>query len=157
MTVLSAHGSDLLLAAPVVDIDGTFFIQATIFLVLMFALQQLLFKPWLAVQALRAEKIDGAFQQAEALERKAAAYEAEYADDLRSARLGALQTRNTQRHAREAEGEAITEGARKEAAASLAAEKERIHNEASTARVALEARIDELANDITHRVLGRTA
>ena len=157
MTVLSAHGSDLLLAAPVVDIDGTFFIQAAIFLGLMFVLQQLLFKPWLEVQARRSEKIDGAFSQAEALERKASAYEAEYAEDLRNARAAALKTRSDERHSREAEGEALMSAARKESSAELAAEKARIQSEAQNARATLDARIDELANDITQKVLGRTA
>lgn len=157
MTVLSAPASDFMLAAPVVDLDGTFFIQAGIFLGLMFVLQQLLFKPWLEVQARRHEKIDGAFAQAATLEKKAAAYEAEYAEDLRKARASALQTRSAERNEREAEGEALLAVARKESAESLAAEKARIQAEAEKARTALEARIDELANEVTQKVLGRTA
>ncbi len=157
MTLPSAYGSDLLLAAPVVDIDGTFFIQAGIFLVLMVLLQQLLFKPWLEVQARRNEKIDGAFAQAEALERKAKQYESEYAEDLRKAREAALTMRSKSRHEKEAEGETLVSSARSEAAAELGAEKARIRDEATKARSALEGRIDELAENITQKVLGRSA
>src|SRR5690606_22599551 len=46
-------------AAPVVDIDGTFFIQAGIFLLLMAILYPLLFKPWLATQQRREQAIAG--------------------------------------------------------------------------------------------------
>ena len=50
----------MLLGAPVVDIDGTFFVQGALFLLLMAILWPLLFKPWLETQARRAEAIDGA-------------------------------------------------------------------------------------------------
>ncbi|MBL4687352.1 MAG: hypothetical protein JKY37_22340 [Nannocystaceae bacterium] len=36
---------------PVVDIDGTFFIQGALYILLALVLHPLLFKPWLAAQA----------------------------------------------------------------------------------------------------------
>lgn len=153
MTILSA----VLLAAPVVDIDGTIFIQGGIFLGLMFVLQQLLFKPWLEVQAARAEKIDGAFALAEKLEASATEKEAQYAADLGAAREKAMAKRSSVRKAKEAEGEELLSAARREAADTLTREKARLGEEADKARAALDARIDELANSITAKVLGRGA
>lgn len=153
MTVLSA----VLLAAPVVDIDGTIFIQGGIFLGLMFVLQQLLFKPWLDVQERRAEKIDGAFALAEKLESQAHAKESQYATDLAAARDKATATRSMVRKDKESERETMLSSAREDAAATLAREKGRLSAEADKARGALEARIGELANDITSKVLGRSA
>jgi F-type H+-transporting ATPase subunit b len=153
MTVLSA----VLLAAPVVDIDGTIFIQGGIFLGLMFVLQQLLFKPWLEVQERRAEKIDGAFALADKLEAQAGDKESQYAADLAAARDKATATRSAVRKESEAEGEKLLTAARQEAGETLAREKARLGDEADKARAALDARIDELANNITAKVLGRSA
>lgn len=153
MTISSA----VLLAAPVVDIDGTIFIQGGIFLGLMFVLQQMLFKPWLEVQAARAEKIDGAFALAEKLEAQASEKETQYVTDLAAARDKAMATRSSSRKAKEAEGEELLSAARKEAADTLSREKARLEDEAQKARAALDARIDELANSITAKVLGRGA
>jgi F-type H+-transporting ATPase subunit b len=153
MTISSA----VLLAAPVVDIDGTIFIQGGIFLGLMFVLQQMLFKPWLEVQAARAEKIDGAFALAQKLELQATEKESQYAADLSAAREQAMATRSNSRKAKEAEGEELLTAARKEAGDTLAREKSRLDEEATKARTALDGRIDELANSITAKVLGRGA
>jgi F-type H+-transporting ATPase subunit b len=153
MTISSA----VLLAAPVVDIDGTIFIQGGIFLGLMFVLQQMLFKPWLEVQAARAEKIDGAFALAEKLEVQAGEKETQYVTDLAAARDKAMATRSSSRKAKEAEGEELLSAARKQAADTLSREKARLDEEATKARAALDSRIDELANSITSKVLGRGA
>lgn len=151
------HLSEVLLAAPVVDIDGTIFIQGGIFLVLMFVLQQLLFKPWLEVQDRRDEKIDGAFKAAEDLEARAQAKELEYTERLGKAREAAMSQRSQERKAKEAEGAEIVSLARTEATEQLAAEKARLGAEADKARAALDERIDGLAQAITEKVLGRTA
>ena len=49
-----------LLAAPVVDLDGTFFVQGGLFLLLCIVLNVVLFQPWLKLRDLRVDRIDGA-------------------------------------------------------------------------------------------------
>ena len=75
-----------LLAAPVVDIDGTFFVQGGIFLLLCLLLNSLLFKPWLKVRELRTVRIDGALERSVQVLAEATALEEEYATNLKAAR-----------------------------------------------------------------------
>ena len=143
-------------AAPVVDIDGTIFIQAGIFLLLMAILHPLLFKPWLATRARREHAIDGTLLVAAELrvqsERIGVDYQARLADAR--GRAGALRSETV----KAADGERqrkLTE-ARNAASIELQGLRDRLTAESETARVTLGARVDDLAADIASRILGRT-
>ena len=143
-------------AAPVVDIDGTIFIQAGIFLLLMAILHPLLFKPWLATRARREHAIDGTLLAAAELrvqsERIGVDYQARLADAR--GRAGALRSETV----KAADGERqrkLTE-ARNAASTELQGLRDRLAAESETARVTLGARVDDLAADIASRILGRT-
>ena len=143
-------------AAPVVDIDGTIFIQAGIFLLLMAILHPLLFKPWLATRARREHAIDGTLLVAAELrvqsERIGIDYQARLADAR--GRAGALRSETV----KAADGERqrkLTE-ARNAASIELQGLRDRLTAESETARVTLGARVDDLAADIARRILGRT-
>ena len=143
-------------AAPVVDIDGTIFIQAGIFLLLMAILHPLLFKPWLATRARRERAIDGTLLVAAELrvqsERIGVDYQARLADAR--GRAGALRSETV----KAADGERqrkLTE-ARNAASIELQGLRDRLTAESETARVTLGARVDDLAADIASRILGRT-
>ena len=75
-------------AAPVVDIDGTFFIQAGIFLLLMAILYPLLFKPWLATQQRREQAITGTTAAATDLRARADEEGRRYESRLAEAQTG---------------------------------------------------------------------
>ncbi len=142
-------------SAPVVDIDGTIYIQAVLFLLLMALLHPLLFKPWLATQARREEAIEGTKRLAAEVNQTAERIAAEV-----DARLGDVRGR-----AEAIQSEAVKAGdqdrqrrlgeARSLAAAEQEVLRQRLTEQASAARATLSARIDELAHEVAAKVLGR--
>src|SRR5687767_769456 len=99
---MTSTGLSLLVAAaPVVDIDGTFFVQGALFLLLMAVLWPLLFKPWLDTQARRAEAIDGAIVKAKDVRRQADELGIEHDTKLSAARDRANDLRADVRRAEE--------------------------------------------------------
>ena len=146
----------MLLGAPVVDIDGTFFVQGALFLLLMAILWPLLFKPWLETQARRAEAIDGAVVKAKDLRRQADELVAEHDVKLSAARDRANDLRADVRRKEEGVQAQTLATARNESAAEADAARKRIGDQADAARTALAGRVEELAQDIVTRLLGRT-
>ena len=142
---------------PVVDIDNTVFLQGILFLGLFVVLHFLLFKPWLEVKERRAAKIGGAFTEADELRARANAAEAEYEERLAKVHDEALGIRSDRRRDAEAEEAEIVGAARREAMEGLDARKLEIAEAAEQARRELGARVENLANDITKKILGRTA
>jgi F-type H+-transporting ATPase subunit b len=153
---MAEAGISMLLGAPVVDIDGTFFVQGALFLLLMAILWPLLFKPWLETQARRAEAIDGAVVKAKDLRRQADELVAEHDVKLAAARDRANDLRADVRRKEEAVQAQTLATARNESAAEADAARKRIGDQADAARTALAGRVDELAQDIVTRLLGRT-
>lgn len=145
----------MLLGAPVVDIDGTFFVQGALFLLLMAILWPALFKPWLETQARRADAIEGAVAKAKDLRRQADELVAEHDVKLSAARDRANDLRADARRVEENAQAQTLATARNEAAAQADAARKRIADQADAARTALAGRVDELAQDIVTRLLGR--
>jgi F-type H+-transporting ATPase subunit b len=146
-----------LVAAPVVDIDGTLFVQGGIFLALFVILKPLLFTPWLEAQKRRTESIDGALTKAKALRADADGLATDYDQRLSAARDRALELRSVARRDEEATQAKTLADTRAEASASLERERERLRAEAEKARGALAGRVDDLATEITSKVLGRSS
>jgi F-type H+-transporting ATPase subunit b len=143
-------------AAPVVDIDGTIFIQAGIFLVLMAILHPLLFQPWLAARARREHAIGGHPAGGERAAPRGRAFRGPLRGPARhGARrgrdgpLGRDQGRRGERQRRLAEIRAAS-------SVELQGLRDRLAQEAEVARGTLTARVDELALDVATRILGRT-
>ncbi|MCA9719908.1 MAG: ATP synthase F0 subunit B [Myxococcales bacterium] len=144
-------------SAPVVDIDGTMWIQLGTFLLLMFILQPLLFKPWLETRQRRIEAIDGALESATALRERADAVQHQYDTQKAEAERAALELRSHER--REAETtrqQALTE-ARAEAAHHLETAREQIAKQGAVARESLQRRVDELAQHVANKILRRAS
>lgn len=148
------HASHLL-AIPVVDIDGTLYIQLGIFLALVFILGPLLFKPWLEAQERRKAAVEGALGKSKSMRVEADGLLADYDQRLEQAREKAHVVRSDVRRQEEAAQAATLAAAREDANASLARERERIATETAAAREALAARVDELADTIANKLLGR--
>lgn len=146
-----------LLAAPVVDIDGTFFMQGGLFLLLCFILHLLLFKPWLKVRDLRTLRIDGALARSVEVLSEANTLGEQYALNLKSAREKAMGTRSEQRVVAEQEEADVVGRARVEAAAMLDKTREDLEQGAAAARESLGGRVDSLAKDVVAKILGRAA
>lgn len=146
-----------LLAIPVVDIDGTFFIQGGIYIALVVILGPMLFKPWLEAQARRAEAVEGSLAKAKGMRAEADELSADYAVRLDAAREKAHGVRSEARKEEEAAQASKLATARSEANASLSVERERIAAETEKARTALGTKVDELADEITAKLLGRAS
>lgn len=151
------HATSLLLAssAPVVDIDGTIFIQAGIFLLLMAILYPMLFKPWLAARDRREQAIAGTTDAAADLRARADELARSYDAGLAEARAKATALRSDAVKAGEAERQRQLASARATAGIELEDLRQRLAREAETAREALGARVDEIARDIASKLLGR--
>jgi F-type H+-transporting ATPase subunit b len=153
---MTSTGLSLLVAAaPVVDIDGTIFVQGALFLLLMAVLWPLLFKPWLDTQARRAEAIEGAIVKAKDVRRHADEMVIEHDTKLAAARDRANDLRADVRRAEETAQEKRLAVARTEAAEQAEVARTRIAEQAEVARAALAGRVDGLAQDIVTRLLGR--
>jgi F-type H+-transporting ATPase subunit b len=147
----------ILLAIPVVDIDGTLYIQLGIFLLLVLVLGPLLFKPWLEAQERRKVAIEGALAQSRSMRSEADSLAKDYDQRLELAREKAHGVRSEARREEETAQAATLAAAREDASSSLARERERIAAETATAREALGARVDELADTIANKLLGRAS
>lgn len=147
----------LLASIPVVDIDGTMFVQLGIYLTLVFILGPLLFKPWLEAQARRSEAIEGALTKSRTMRTEADELAQDYDQRLDAAREKAHGVRSTARKQEEAAQADVLAAARDEANKGLSAERERIATETEQAREALGGRVDELATEITTKLLGRAS
>lgn len=146
-------GELALLAAPVVDIDGTLFVQGGIFLALVFILNPLLFKPWLETQARRAEAIEGAAKKAVTLREQADTMVGDYDTRIAKVREEALDVRGTARRQEDlAQAKTLAE-TRATAQAEADAARARIAQDTATARAQLATRVDELAIEIADKLL----
>lgn len=142
-------------AAPVVDIDGTFFIQAGIFLLLMAILHPMLFKPWLATRERREQAIAGTAAAAADLRTRAEEKGREYDARLAEARARAAGLRSDAVKEVEADRQRQLAAARATAGEEMESLRTRLASEAESARTTLAARVDELAQDIATKLLGR--
>jgi F-type H+-transporting ATPase subunit b len=143
-------------AAPVVDIDGTIFIQAGIFLLLMAILYPLLFKPWLATQQRREQAITGTTAAASDLRARADEEARRYETRLAEARARAAGIRSDAVKVSEEERQRALAEARSVAGTEAEALRQRLAREAEEARATLATRVEELAQDIATKLLGRT-
>lgn len=149
--------SSILLAIPVVDIDGTLYIQLGIFLGLVVVLGPLLFKPWLAAQERRTAAVEGALAQSRSMRGEADALAKDYDERLEQAREKAHGVRSDARRQEEAAQALELAAAREDASTTLQRERERIASETAAAREALGSRVDELADTIANKLLGRAS
>ena len=140
---------------PLVDIDGTIFIQFGIFVVLLLVLTKLVFRPYLALLKERDESIDGAKEEAARMKAAADRDLGSYEDRIIKARKDAASVRVVLRGEGEREAEVLMAEARSQAQATIAAARERIQKSADAARLALRVRADQIAEEITHKLLHR--
>jgi F-type H+-transporting ATPase subunit b len=127
-----------------------------VFVLLIFPVNALLFKPVFRVMDERAEKIGGARRRAERLEQEAAAILSEYEGAVRGAREQAEVDRRSLLDAARAEHASLTRSARAEAERELEHAREELARSLSDARATVRAGAEELAPLVAERVLGRS-
>jgi F-type H+-transporting ATPase subunit b len=139
---------------PLIDIDGTFFVQLVVFIALAYLLSRLLFKPFLQVRNAREAGIEGARAEAARMDEEATARLADYEQKIGKARRdahGERQKLHGEAVKRERE---IHENAVRQTQKVVADSRTRIDADAATTRRELEPKSREIAEVIAKKVLG---
>ena len=139
------------------DFDNTLVFQIVIFILLMFLLEPLLFRPVLRVFALREERTEGAKAQARELEERAGELYVRYQKELeRVNRVAAEERDRVRAETAKLEAEILRE-AREATARVVEDGRRQIEAEMSRVQFDVGRESERLARDITERVLGRGA
>ncbi|MBW2426378.1 MAG: ATP synthase F0 subunit B [Deltaproteobacteria bacterium] len=125
------------------------------FVILIFPLNALLFKPVFAALDARSERIDGARQRSAQLEQEADSVLGRYETAIREARSEAETQRQTQLERAREEQLEVTGAARQEAEGELERARAELSQSLETARATLRASAENLAQDAAEQILGR--
>ena len=135
--------------------DITLIYQMINFLVLLFVLNLVLYKPIRNILLKRKEKIDGLQDRAEGAQGKLVSKEEEYKNGLKQARAKGLKSKEVFVEEASKEEREIIDGINRKAQAKFAEIKKQVAEETRHAQVALEAEIDSYAKAIGEKILGR--
>jgi F-type H+-transporting ATPase subunit b len=140
---------------PLIDVDGTFFLQLGLFILMWIALSALLFRPYLKMRAERDKGIGGARDEAHKMEQRASAIVTDYEGKLTRAKLRGQEERARLRSEAAARERQILGQARDESQRAVDAAKTKVAADADTARKELDAKARELAKTMAKKILGR--
>jgi F-type H+-transporting ATPase subunit b len=135
--------------------NWTTILQAANFIILVFILNIVLYRPIRKVLIQRKEKIEGLEQNIENASGDLTEKEATYASGIREARKKGLQEKDALINAATEEEKAIIAKINAEALAELNAVKDKVAKEVDVARDALLKEVDSFANEIGAKILGR--
>jgi F-type H+-transporting ATPase subunit b len=138
-----------------IDLDYTMLIQMINFLVLIFILNLLLYKPITKIIDERNKKIEDSKSEVESLDEKAELKIADYEEKMRQARQVATSQRNEVKDEGEEAGKKIVEEARGEISTMIEGFKVTLANEREAARNVLRDQAKKIAVEISEKVLGR--
>lgn len=138
-----------------INLDISFFIQAINFLVLMFLLNTILYKPVRKILADRAAEIAVGHERAAAVDKEVQEKMAQYEAKLRDAKIKATEERGVLKKEAQGYEAEVLEQARKEAGVSLAAIKGKVAKESAVAKDILKEQARSLSLEICEKVLGR--
>lgn len=140
---------------PLIDIDGTVFVQFGLFLLLYVVAKKVLFQPYLRLRDRRKEGIDGARAAAERMTAEADAKLVDYEKQLASARSRANEEGRKVRAEAAAHEKDVTDKARSEAQKAIGEATAKMRQETEAARLQLLPQANQLARQIASKLLGR--
>ncbi len=135
--------------------DITLLYQMINFLVLLFVLNLVLYKPIRKVLLERKARIEGMQEGAEKASTDLVAGEDAYKEGLKQARAEGLKSKEAFIEEASKEEKEIIDGINKKAQANFAEIKQQVAAETEQARKALEAEVDAFAKTIGEKILGR--
>lgn len=138
-----------------ISLDWTLLLQFINFVVLMFILNKILYRPLMKIMAQRREQIEADKTRAQSLESEIDAKMKHYQQQLSDAKSEAATERNQLRKTAQQQESAITAEAQQKAALRIKAIRSQVGQEATEARQILRQSVDELAGQIATKVLGR--
>jgi len=139
----------------VINLNATLLIQLLNFLLLMFLLNRILFRPMLKVLDERRERTEGRRKQAAQLDTEAQAIWDDYQKRIQTAKAAADRDRAQTVRQGEGERDKILQATAAEAEKAVAEVRARVRKEADQARQTLRADADRLAAAAAERILGR--
>jgi F-type H+-transporting ATPase subunit b len=142
---------------PLIDVDGTLFVQFGFFLIMLFVLSRVLFRPYLKMRDARHKGIEGAREEASAMQERARQTNADYDAKLTKARLRGAEERARLRGEGAIHERQVLGAARDESQKQLNAARGKITADADRARQALTVESTALAKQIVKKILGREA
>jgi len=137
------------------DLDITLLYQMIGFVVLLFLLNSLLYKPLLKILAERDEKIDGALKNASETESKVAGGLAEYERRLKEATISAIEAKNKLRQEGLDREKELLEAAREKGAQELGLMKKELEKSKREALEGLKAETKSISQSIAEKILDR--
>lgn len=140
-----------------VEINGTILIQIANFLVLIFVLNIVLYKPIRGILSQRKEKMQGLEASTQSTGQQAEERNQAYTDGLKEARLKGQKEKEVLMKAAMDEEQAMVAKINAKAQQDLAVVKENIAKDTNAVRNALEKEVDAFASAITQKILGRAA
>jgi F-type H+-transporting ATPase subunit b len=139
-----------------ISIDIVLLFQVVNFLVLLFLLNILLYKPIRKVMSDRAAEISASKEKTLSVDREVREKMAQYEQKLQKVKADATEERSMMLRAAHEEEARLIEGARSDAAVELASIRESIEKEVEKAEVFLTTQADSLSRLICEKVLGRS-
>jgi F-type H+-transporting ATPase subunit b len=140
----------------IISPDGSLLLIIALFMLFVFVMNRLLFKPIGRVLDERQTLTEGATNEARAAGRRYQARLAEYESTIRQARAESYRRLEQARAAALEERRRLIEAAKQKASGEIEQAKSEIRRQADGARAALEAESRQIAATITRTVLGRT-
>jgi len=153
--VLLAAGAPESHEPQLIDIDGTTFLQLALFLVVMFALTRLLWRPYLRVRAERVSRVEGYREEAVRLDSEAGARLARAEAGLAEARRVGSGERAVARAEAQAREQTLLAEANSAAQRALAEARTRLEASMAAERAQIERRAEEMGRQAARRILGR--
>lgn len=141
--------------SPLIDIDGTMFLQFGLFLVMYVIANRMLFQPYLALRERRRAGIEGARAEADRMTAEADAKLADYEKQLSIARAKGNEEGRKLRTEATAHERDVTEKARAAAQKAIEEASAKMHTEVGDARAKLMPEASVLAQKIASKLLGR--
>jgi F-type H+-transporting ATPase subunit b len=140
-----------------VSVDGSIVLQIANFLLLIWILNMVLYKPIRKILLERKEKMVGMQSDIDGSAQQVQSKEDAYADGVRQARAAGQKEKEALMQAAAEEEKAIIGKINESAQAELKDVKEKITQEMGTVKATLEKEIDAFADAIGQKILGRVA
>ncbi len=138
-----------------IELNWTFFVQVANFLVLMFILNKILYKPILRVLDERDERIVGGQEKAKKLIAEGSTIFGKYSQKIQNAKVEALGTKNTARKEASDQANIFIEDARKKAEEIILQIQQDMTREVERVKKELEPELGIMAATIAQQILGR--
>jgi F-type H+-transporting ATPase subunit b len=138
-----------------ISVDSSLFFQIANFLVLIWAMNVLVYRPIRNILRQRSEKIDGLKTGIDASAAGVAEKDRAYEDGIKGARAEGMKKREALVEAAEAKEREVVAEINRKAQADLAKVREDIAKDVETVRTTLLERADEFAREIGQKILGR--